>query len=229
MPELGSDVQSLKKSLEVLRHEQEREQSMLEEALHLLNALVSENAAKHSAGKVMDTAIQTSPQQDNTLPSIQFKYSSNNQEHNQVHAPPQDPSCIIGKRKSTSRVLRKLKNRSKRTFSDENRPPLIECQKRQSVSTPLCEHRDLNKMTCLDSLKPDCLTPLKRQTRVSETAGCFISPLNCWPLDSNSPTGLLGIDSVFDIVSDTSKSGSPVKAEGLLQLFDMDGYSPVYF
>lgn len=215
--EIGSSVQSLKTSLEGLREEQERERSALEEALKLLNALVSEHPAKPSPGKVMDSASQTSPGQDNKLESTQFTSTSCNLECNQVEILPQDPSCIIGKRKSTSRGIRRrrkrplvLSQRRKRTVSDENSQPVMNCNKQQN---------DLNMVTSQDSLKPDSLMPLNKETRSSDAAGCFITPLSCWSQDSNSSACLTGIEPILEKLSAESKAGTP---ESFWQLFDMD-------
>ncbi|XP_044203800.1 interactor of HORMAD1 protein 1 isoform X1 [Thunnus albacares] len=219
--ELASSVKSLKNSLECLRQEQERERSMLEEALKLLNALVLEHSVKPSPGKVMDSASQTSPAQDNKLEGTQFTSTSYNLEHNLVEVPPQDSSCIIGKRKSTLGGIRRrrkkrplvLSQRSKRIVSDEISQPVMNRHKQQKVSRPLCELHDQNRVTSRDSFKPDCLMPLNRETRSSKAAGCFITPLSCWSQDSTSSMCLTGFE---------SKTETPVKPESFWQLFDMD-------
>ena len=59
--DLGSRVKGLEKNMEVLTHEHRRDQKMLEEALTLLNTLVSKHSAKPIPVRVTDSAIQTSP------------------------------------------------------------------------------------------------------------------------------------------------------------------------
>ncbi|XP_038553049.1 interactor of HORMAD1 protein 1 [Micropterus salmoides] len=235
--ELHSYLQSLNNSLGCLRGEQERERNILEEALKLLSTLVSEHSAKPSAERVMDSTVQTSPGlekphsnmlQDNTLKGTQLTCMSNNREYNQTVFPSQDPSGIIGKRKFTSRGYRRHKKRplvlsqkSKRSVTDENSHVLTNCNKRQNVSAPLCERRDVNRVTCQDSLTPDCLIPLNRDTR-SMAAGCFITPLSCWSQDSNSSVYLAGIDSTLEKVSAESRTGTRAEPKSLWQLFDID-------
>ncbi|XP_051270232.1 interactor of HORMAD1 protein 1 [Dicentrarchus labrax] len=232
-PELGSNLQSLKNSLECLREEQERERNMLEEALKLLSTLVS---TKTSPERVMDSAIQTSPRleqpfsdivQDNKLEGTQLTCMSYNTEHNQAQVPPQNPSCITGKRKSTLKGNRRrkrrplvLSQRRMRTDTDENSQPLMHCNKQQNVSSPLGEWRDPNAVASQDSRNPDCLILPKRETR-SIAAGCFITPFSCWSQDSNSSVCLSGIEPILEKLSE-SKTGTQVKQEGFWQLFEMD-------
>ncbi|GLD64539.1 interactor of HORMAD1 protein 1 isoform X1 [Lates japonicus] len=234
--ELGSNLQSLKSSLESLREEQKREQNMLEEALKLLTTLVSEHSAKLSPKRVMDSANQTSPGLEQTLSNIlqgnkvegtPLSCTSYNPEHKQVEVPPQDPSCCIEKRKLILRGLRRrkkrplvLSQRSKRTVLDENTQPLMNCHKPQNVSTPPCERRVLNTVTSRDNLNPDCLIPLNRERRSSEAEGCFITPLTCWSQDSNSSVCLTGIETILEKQSAESKT--LVNPEGFWQLFQMD-------
>lgn len=201
---------------------------MLEEALKLLGTLVSEHLAKPSPERGTDSAIQTSPGlekplsnilQDNKLEGTQLTCMSNKLEHHQAEVPPQDPSCITGKRKFTLRGHKRCKKRplvlsqrSKPAVMDENSQPLVNRNKQQNVSTPLCERRGLNTVTGQGSL-----IPLKRETR-SIAAGCVINPLSCWSQDSNSSA-----------CSAESKTRSPAKPEGLWQLFDMDCDSDLGF
>ncbi|XP_074502514.1 interactor of HORMAD1 protein 1 [Sebastes fasciatus] len=229
--ELGSNLQSLKNSLECLREEQEGERNMLEEALKLLSTFVSLHSAKPRPEKVTDSAIQTSPGleqpfsnvlQNNQLEDTQLTRKSHNLEHDQAEIPPQSPSCIIGKRKSTLRGhrMRKkralvLSQRSKHTVMKENRQPLMNCDKKQNVSTPLCERRDPNTVTGQDSLNPD------REIR-SIAERCFITPISCWSQDSDSSVCITGIEPTLEKISAESKRGTPVKPQGLWQLFDMD-------
>nr|XP_033483553.1 interactor of HORMAD1 protein 1 [Epinephelus lanceolatus] len=235
--EFCSDLQSLKNSLECLREEHEKQRNMLEEGLKLLSTFVSEHSAKPSPGKVTDSAIQTSPGleqplsdflQDNMLESTQLTRNTPNLEHSQVDAPPQDPRCIIGKRKFSLRGHGRhkkrplvLSQRKKRTVTDENRKPPMNCDKHQKVSVPLCERHDLNTVTSQSSLNLDSMKPQKREVR-SIAEGCFITPLTCWSQDSNSPDSLAGVETISEKLSAESKPGTPVKPEGFLQLFEMD-------
>ncbi|KAM9859344.1 interactor of HORMAD1 protein 1 [Aulostomus maculatus] len=229
--EVGSNIQSLKRGLESVREEQERELRMLEEALKLLNSLVSENSAKICSERGTDTAIQTSPAQDNKLESQQ-SLSSINLEQNQVEVPTQDRRGITGRRKSTLRVFKRGKKRplvprSRRHVQDENSKPLMKCNKHLNSSAPLCLRQGLKSAPDQGSLKPDSPVPLSPKARSSETAGCLITPLSCWSQDSNSsPTG---IDSVLEKLSSESKIPPPGEADGFWQLFGTDCYSGINF
>ncbi|XP_056242551.1 interactor of HORMAD1 protein 1 [Seriola aureovittata] len=241
--ELGSNLQILKSSLESLREEQEREQNVLEETLKLLSTLVSEHSAKPSSQRLMDNAVQTSPGleqslsdilQDNKLEGTQLLCTLHNPEHKQVEVPPREPSCSIRKRKLTLRGHRRRKKRllipsqrSKRTVPDENSHSLMNCNKHQNVSAPLCDRHDLNTVTSQDSVH--CLIPLNREKRSSEPARHLVTPLSCWSQESNSSECLSGIESILDKVSAESKTGNPVKPEGLWQLFDLDCDSDIGF
>uniref|UniRef100_A0A3B4UU97 Uncharacterized protein n=1 Tax=Seriola dumerili TaxID=41447 RepID=A0A3B4UU97_SERDU len=241
--ELGSNLQILKSSLESLREEQEKEQNVLEETLKLLSTLVSEHSAKPSSQRLMDNAVQTSPGleqslsdilQDNKLEGTQLLCTLHNLEHKQVEVPLQEPSCSIRKRKLTLRGHRRRKKRllvpsqrSKRTVPDENSHSLMNCNKHQNVSAPLCDRHDLNTVTSQDSVH--CLIPLNREKRSSEPARHFVTPLSCWSQESNSSVCLTGIESILDKVSAESKTRNPVKPEGLWQLFDMDCDSDIGF
>lgn len=239
--EHGSDLQSLKNSLESLREEQERGRNMLEEALKLLSSLVSEHSAKPSPERLMDSAIQTSPGLEQSLSNIlqhkkledtQLVCASQNLQHSQVEVPPQNTSCVIGKRKSTLRSHRKRKKRPlvlsqrRRCISDENSQSFMNCN---NISAPFCEHHDLNAVTSRDSKDPDCLITLNRDMRSSESAGCLITPLSCWSQDSNSSACLAGIKPILDKLSAESTTRMPVNHENFWQLFDMDCDSDVGF
>ncbi|XP_008283601.1 interactor of HORMAD1 protein 1 [Stegastes partitus] len=229
--ELESHLHGLKNSLESLREEQERERHMLEEALKLLNTLVSEHSAKSSAVEVTDSAIQTSPAlkqsvssnilQDDKLDGTQLACASNNLEQNQVEVPPQDHSRIIVKKKGRARPRKRPavpSQKRKCRVSDENRPPLRAFNK-QNVSTCLSDRCYLDTVSSQDSLNPDCLIPLNGEAVSSKAAGCFINPLNCWSQDSNSPVGLEGIELILEKLSPEM---STVKPASFWQLFEAD-------
>lgn len=208
---------------------------MLEEALKLLSTLVSEHSAKQSPERVTGSAIQTSPGleqplssdilQDNKLEGTPFTHKSYNLEHNQaVH--PQGPSSIIGKKKFPLRGHRMRKKRplvvsQRRKRTSENSQPLVNCDKYHRGTTPLCERRDPNTVASQDGLNPDGLMQPNREMR-SIAKGCFITPLSCWSQDSNSSACLTGVESVLEKLSAESRTATPVKREGLWQLFDMD-------
>ncbi|XP_069546672.1 uncharacterized protein [Brachyistius frenatus] len=224
--ELGSHLQSLINSLKC----KSKVQDMFEEALKLPNTSVSEHSARPSTGRVMDSAIQTSPGleqsaynilQDNKLKGTQLTCASYNLEQNLVEVPPQDHFRIIGKKKfKQSGYSRRKKRplvfsqRRKGAVSDENSQPLVNRNKQQ---TPLCERCDLNAVTN-QGLNPDCM---KRETKSSATAGCLITPVS-WSQDSSSSVCLSGIDPILEKLSAESNAGTLVKPEGLWQLFDSD-------
>ncbi|XP_034545128.1 interactor of HORMAD1 protein 1 isoform X2 [Notolabrus celidotus] len=225
--ELGSNLQCLKKSVECLREEQERERNMLEEALKLLSILVTECSAKSSPKVAVDSAIQTSPGleqqisnslQDNKLEDSQL---SNNFKHSQDEVPPWDPDRTLGKRKLALRGQRRCKKRplvlsqrSKHAFTDENSQPSINCNKQQNVSEPRYECHDMN-----NNQDGHCLKPLNRGIR-SKAEGCVITSVSCWSRDSGSPDFLAGNKSFLDNFFEESKTATPVKPEGLFALFD---------
>ncbi|KAM7005812.1 interactor of HORMAD1 protein 1 [Tautogolabrus adspersus] len=235
--ELGSNLQSLRKSLECLREEQERERNMLEEALKLLSTLVSEHSSKPKPEGVVHSAIQTSPgpeQQisnillDNKLEATQLTCISNNLEHNQTNVLPQNPSCIVGKRKLAMRGQRRrkkrplvLSQRSKHTVKDENSQPLMNCNKQKNVSLPLCERHDVNTVKNQQGLNTGCQKLLNMETR-SKAAGCVITPLSCWSQDSSSSLCPAGVETILEKLSGESRSVTPEKPESFWQLFDMD-------
>ncbi|XP_033181857.1 interactor of HORMAD1 protein 1 isoform X2 [Anabas testudineus] len=144
--EHDSNLQSLKNTLESLREEQERGRNMLEEALKLLSTLVSEHSTKPSSERIMNSAIQTSPGLEQSLSNIlddvnlegtQFASASQNLQHTQVEVQPQDPSCVIGKRKFTVRSRKRRKKRPlvlshrRRCISDENSQLFMNCNNEQ--------------------------------------------------------------------------------------------------
>nr|XP_061788347.1 interactor of HORMAD1 protein 1 isoform X1 [Nerophis lumbriciformis]XP_061788348.1 interactor of HORMAD1 protein 1 isoform X1 [Nerophis lumbriciformis] len=213
--ERGSNMQS---DVEHLRKESEKasvnHESMLEEALRLLNALVSEHSAKLCPGKVTDTAMQTSPGQDegvqltpNSLPL-----------HNQV------PAVDLGIRKSRSRVFRRHKKRplvlpqkSNLTVSDENIQPLTNCRKQQNPSKPLCDSSVVNEVSSGSLFQPNT------GARSTEAARCFITPLSCWSQESTSSDSVEVVNPILKKVITESNAGTAMTTDALWQLFDM-GY-----
>lgn len=233
--ELGSNLQSIKNSLECLREDQKREQNLVEEAVKLLNSLVNEHSAKPTSETVMDTAIQTSPQleqpfsnllPDNKLEDARLKSAAQNLRNHQADVPPRDPSRLQGRRRFTvrghSRKKRPLvlSQRSKHTGADENCRPFTNCAKQQMA--------ELNAVTIQGSLSPDCLKRANRERR-SKAGGCFITPLSCWSQDSNSSVCLSAIEPILEKLSAGSRTGTPDKPEGLWQLFDVDSDSVLGF
>ncbi|KAK5912535.1 hypothetical protein CesoFtcFv8_002396 [Champsocephalus esox] len=234
----GSNLQGLKDDLGCLREEQERERNMLEEALKLLSTLVSEHSAKASSERVTDSANQTSPEleqsfsnilQENKLEGTQLICKSYNRECNQVQVPPKGP--IIGKMKVPQRGQRRyrkrplvLSQRSKGTVTNENSQPLMNCDKGQHVTTPRCERRDPNMVPRRDHLVVERRILPTRKVR-SIAKGCYITPLSCWSQDSNSSVCVEGIEPILAKPSAESKAVTPVRPEGLWQLFDIDASS----
>lgn len=218
-----------------MREEQEKEQHVLVEVLRLLSTLVSEHSANASPQKLMDSAIQTSPVeqsssdilQHNKLEGTPLVCTSCYSEPKQVEAPAQVPSCSTRKRKLTHslrgyrrcrRTPLVLSQRKRRNVPDENRQPLMNCNKQMLVSSASASRRersDPKSVTSRDSLNPECLKLLNREK-------CFITPLTCWSPDSNSSLYMTGIESMLDKMPAESKPSTPVKRDGFWQLFDMD-------
>lgn len=219
-----------------MREEQEKEQHVLGEVLRLLSTLVSEHSAKASPQKLMDSAIQTSPVersssdilQDNKLEGTPLVCTSCYSEPKQVEAPPQVASCSSRKRKLSHSVrgYRRCRRtplvpsqRKGRNVPDENRQPLVNCNKQMfdsSVSASRRERSDPKSVTSRDSLNPECVKLLNREKR------CFITPLTCWSPDSSSSLYMTGNESMLDKMPAETKTSTPVKRGGFLQLFDMD-------
>ncbi|KAI9515150.1 hypothetical protein NQZ68_028016 [Dissostichus eleginoides] len=233
-----ANLQGLKDDLGCLREEQERERNMLEEALKLLSTLVSEHSAKASSERVTDSADQTSPEleqsfsnilQENKLEGTQLICKSYNRERNQAQVPPQGP--IIGKRKVPQRGQRRcrkrplvLSQRSKGTVTNENSQPLMNWDKGQYVTTPRCERLDPNMVPRRDHLVLERrILPTRKVRSIAE--GCYITPLSCWSQDSDSSVCVEGIEPILAKPSAESKAVTPVRPEGLWQLFDIDGSS----
>ncbi|XP_028303295.1 interactor of HORMAD1 protein 1 isoform X1 [Gouania willdenowi] len=206
--EIDSQMQSLKKSVEGLREEQDNERHMLKEALKHLNTLVTVYSVKMDTQRVVDKTSQTSPVlqwpvlniiQENNLRDTQL-------EQKQVEAPPLGQNHIRGKTKPTRERLRKRRSavsrRSKCTVSDENSPPFISNYIQGGSRT----HSE------------DTVVPLRK---TSENGGCFLSPYCVFSQESNSPEGLLKVTPVIERLSSPSNKGTAVPPLGLWQLFEM--------
>lgn len=200
---------------------------MLEEALKLLSALVSEHLSKPRSEGVMDNAMQTSPAPEESVSSIlhnsklegtQVTCASYNPEQHQVEVPRHNRSNLAGKQKFSLRQKRPkkrplvLSQRSKGAVSDENRQPLVKKQQKP-------ESCDMSTVSSKDSVSPGSLMPLN-QRRSSETEGCFITPLSFWSQDSGSSVCLTEIDSILEKLS--AEQGSTVQPGSLWQLFDSE-------
>lgn len=188
----------------------------------MLNTLVNEHSAKPNLERAIDFATQTSPGLNqpfsnilsgNKLEDTPPTCVPHKLEHIQAEVPPQDPSCVIGRRKFTPRGHRRKKRplvmsqRSKHTVRDENREPFMNCDKQQNVS-------ELNTVT--------------NQNR-SIVGGSFITPLSCWSQDSNSSVCFTGAEPILEKRSAESRTATPAKPEGLWQLFDLDSDSVLGF
>ncbi|XP_028260981.1 interactor of HORMAD1 protein 1 [Parambassis ranga] len=231
---LDLHLQGLKDSLECIREEHIRERDMLEEALKLLNTLISEQSAKGSTDRVMDSAIQTSPGlqqsmsilQDNKLEGTQLTCVSDNLEQSQVEVPPKKSSNNTMNRGFTVKCIRRRKKRSpapsqRSKCTDENRRPLMNCNKQPKVSTSLREHRDL-RATSRDTRNPGSVMPLNWETKLSETAGCYITPANGWSQDSSSSICLHGIEPILEKLSSSESKIDPIKPIGMLELCEIN-------
>lgn len=219
---LPSNLECMKNSLECLREDQERTQSMVEEAIKLLNVLVEKHSVKPAV--VRTSAAQTSPElghpvcdkkPENKLEVMQPKCVSHKLE------PPQRPSQIVGNKKLSHRGNRSqkrplvLSQRSKCSVADENCPPLVTCAKQQKVCKP-------NRVPRQDSLIPECL--IAKSMEEGGGRGSLLTPHSCWSQDSNSSLCLPEVDPIpiSGKLSSESTTGTPTKPEGLWQLFDMD-------
>lgn len=227
---LASNLESIKNSLECLREDRERKQSMVDEALKLLNVLAEKHSVRAAAVRVMDTAAQTSPEfvrpvcdklPENKLNDTQLKCVSHKLE------PPQCPAQIIGRKKLSLKGHRSqkrplvLSQRSNCSVSDENRPPLRTCVKQQKVCKLTTAPRQ-------DSVVPDRLKGESR--RRTEGRGSLLTPLSCWSQDSNSSLcPEMDPISISGKLSSESPTGTPPKPAGLWQLFDMDSDSLLGF
>ncbi|XP_054640944.1 interactor of HORMAD1 protein 1 isoform X2 [Dunckerocampus dactyliophorus] len=211
--QLGSNMQS---DVEHLRKEQEKtrlnHESMLEEALQLLNTLVSEHSAKLCPGNVTDTAMQTSPGQENGIETAQDSHTS------------QVPAADLGIRKATSRVSRKRKKkralvppqRSNLTVSDENSQPLVNGSKRRNLSRPRCASSGVNQVSSRSLYQPNT------KGRSTEAAGCFITPLSCWSQESNNSDILKDVKPILEKANTEPNAGAVMTPDALWRLFDMD-------
>ncbi|XP_008407040.1 interactor of HORMAD1 protein 1 [Poecilia reticulata] len=227
--ELATQLKSLKSNLERLREEQEREQKMLEEALKLLNSLVPKPSDKPSPKLVSDSAIQTSPEQEQSVHNILQSCQSEgtqlpnvpcNLKH-QGETSAQGHRRVFGKRRLNQKGQRYKKrplvlSQSRKQFvPDENTEPVNPCKKSQKTSAPLYEIRDQNTLADQQNLSSGGLTPGKRGSRSGVAAGCFINPLSCWSQDSNSSECLAAIEPTLEKLS-------PVKQGDLWELFDSE-------
>lgn len=219
MIELGSNMHSIKNNLEFLREEREREQKMLQEALDLLNTLVSKHLAKPKPEGVTDSAIQTTPELAQPIIAVQHnrkvggrQLSSRRRQRSAVEVPPQDTSCPTGKRRSTPRGPTRRSKRppvlsqpSKANISDENRQPLTNCNG---------ELRIVTKRSKSGGPKPP-----QKERRSSYGVGSFITPLSCWSQDSENCLCITGVEPVLEKLSAEVNTEKP---QGLWQLFDFD-------
>ncbi|KAM9800749.1 interactor of HORMAD1 protein 1 isoform X1 [Syngnathus typhle] len=172
--ELGANMKS---DVECLRLEQDKsnlkQESKLEEALQLLNVLVSEHSTKHRPLDVTDKAMQTSPGRDKGVQTVQDTSDG------QVSV----PDCVVRKRKekSISRYRRRplVRQRSKLTVTDQ---PHTDSSKQQIVSTAPGEPPDLGRIS-----GHEISVQSNPKSKSSKSVGCFITPLSCWSHDSSRP------------------------------------------
>ncbi|XP_032406532.1 interactor of HORMAD1 protein 1 [Xiphophorus hellerii] len=227
--ELATQLKSLKSNVECLRGEQEREQKMLEEALKLLNSLVSKPSDKPSPKSVLDSAIQTSPEREmsvhNILQSTQSEGTQlpnvpGNLKH-QGETSTQSCRRVFGKRRLNLKGQRCKKrplvlSQSRKQFvPDENTEPINPCKKSQKISGPLYENHDQKTLADQQNLGSGSLIPGKKGSRSSMAAGCFMNPPSSWSQDSNSSECLAAIEPILEMLS-------PVKQGDLWELFDSE-------
>lgn len=169
----------------------------------------------------MDAAAQTSPE---FVRPVRDKVPKNKQTDTQLKCvsgklgPPQCTTQITGRKNLSLRGHRSqkrplvLSQRSKCSVADENRLPLRSCVKQQKVCKPTTAPQQ-------DGVIPG----QKRESRRRRGGrGSLLTPLSCWSQDSNSS---LCPEMEPIPVSPESLTGTPPKAAGLWQLFDMDSDS----
>ncbi|XP_061641313.1 interactor of HORMAD1 protein 1 isoform X2 [Phyllopteryx taeniolatus] len=222
MTELGKRVQkngdsstefaaNMRSDVDCLRREQEeassKQESMLEEALQMLNALVSEHPGKLCSVKVTDKAMQTSPGQDKGTQMAQNSCTPDSQ------VPDLDIAVKMRKKKPTSRYRRRplVRHRSNHIVVEENSQPVMDCSKQRNVSRPLRQSPGLSKVSAHG---PESLVQSNTKSRSSETAGCFITPLSCWSQESSGSESPRKVNCSSEIVL---RDSSPPDA--LWQLF----------
>ncbi|XP_077459521.1 interactor of HORMAD1 protein 1 isoform X1 [Stigmatopora argus] len=197
-------VTNMQSHVECLRLEQEKahlkQASMIEEALQLLNALVSEQSGKLKPINVCDKAMQTSPGQDKQTQTGQSSSAAG------VDISTLDWAVTVRKKKPTSIYRRRplIRQRSKTTVIDENSPPMKICRRQQNISRP---HRDRDF--------PESL--LQQSPKATSNPGCIITPLSFWSQESSSPESTKKGQPITDILLTSS---SP--RDGLWQLFNTD-------
>ncbi|XP_057702740.1 interactor of HORMAD1 protein 1 [Corythoichthys intestinalis] len=197
-------VSNMQNDVESLRLEQEKanlkQASMLEEALQLLNAIVSEHSGKLEPIKVTDKAMQTSPGQDKGIQTAQNSYAAD------IQSAAFDLAVTMRKKKPSSRYKRRplVRQGSRPTVTDENSQLLNSCRKRQNISRPL-KNIDF----------PDIL--LQQKPKSSSNTGCMITPLSCWSQESSSPESTRKIKPTSEMVQTDSSPN-----DALWQLFKTD-------
>lgn len=182
----------------------------------------------------MDSAIQTSPGlvqsmsilQDNKLEGTQLTCVSDNLKQGQVEVPPKKGSNITMNRGFTVKHIRRHKKRSpapsqSSKCTDENSRPLMNCNKQPKVSTSLREHRKL-RATTHDTCNPGSVMPLNRENKLSEAAGCYITPASCWSQDSSSSLCLHGIEPILEKLLSSESKIDPIKPIGILELCEIN-------
>ncbi|XP_077385733.1 interactor of HORMAD1 protein 1 [Festucalex cinctus] len=203
--ELAANMHS---DVESLRQEQNKaslkQQSMLEEALQLLNALVSEHSGKLCPVKVTDKAMQTSPGQDKGVQTA----------HDSPNSPVSALDCPVRMRKKKPSRRPLVRQRSKHTVANENSQPRVDSSKQPNVSRSLGDRPGPSKPS---SRGPEILLQLNAKSRASNAAGGFITPLSFWSQESNGPERAQNTDPNSEIV--LIESSPP---DALWQLFEMD-------
>ncbi|CAL8340607.1 unnamed protein product [Lota lota] len=228
--ELGSYVHGLVKSLEALKQDHVRGKQHLEEAVQLLSTLVSNHSSGNSCGRVVDSAIQTSP----GLGQPSFKVEPDSQPEGEGPPCCQPESTLQSdvsswKPQSTAEQRKPSQRGARRT----RRRPLVIPKGRKSTVW------DENSQPLVNSIKKDVSSPLKEICKEATTACCkgvsvihhngdrrsnkglkgFVAPFSPWSEDSSSSVCVVGVETTVQPAE--PRREIPEKARGLWQLFDI--------
>lgn len=204
---------------------------MLEEALRQLSTSVNEHLAKPLTKRVMDVAIQTSPDQEHMVSRIlchnkrevtKLKCVLNSRGQSRSKVLPKDPQPTVRKSKDPPRsqtYTRKplpLSRRNKRIVRDENCRPGRNYNKQQRLLSG-------QKVNNQDGVSPHYI---KHQTTDKFKArSCLITPVTWWSQDSSSSLCVQKIEPIIEKLSAASRPGTPGSTGGPWQWFDMNSDS----
>lgn len=191
---------------------------MLEEALKQLSTSVNQHSAKALTQRVMDVAIQTSPDQEHLLSRIlchnkreatKLKCVTNSRGQSRSKVLRKDPQPTVRKRKDSARSQTYTKTplplslRNKHRVRDEN------CRPGENPNKPQ-KRFSAQKVTNQDSVSSHAI----HQTTDKPTARrCLITPSMWWSQDSGSSLCVQKME---------LSAGSPGSPGGPWQWFDMN-------